>query len=148
MKSSLAPSLLSVALLFTVAVDATAKEKKPPKADVIMPADSMKWEDGPLKGTHAAKITGDWMKGGAYSMFVKFDAGIMNPMHHHTQTLKIVVVSGEFVHQPKGGKEQKLGPGSYLEQVGGMDHISGCAAGADCVFFMTSKDKFDLVPTK
>lgn len=114
------------------------------KKDVIWPAEAIKWEDGPAKGVHAAKLWGDMNKGGSYGVLIKFDAGMMNPLHWHTQTLKLVVISGTFVHQPEGGAETKLGPGSYLVQVGGEKHVSGCAAGADCEFFMTSADKFDM----
>ena len=117
-------------------------------ADIIKPADSLKWEDGPAKGTHVAKLWGEWLKGGAYGVFVKFDAGLMHPLHKHTQNLKIVVLSGTFVHQPEGGTETKLGPGSFILQRGGQNHVSGCAAGADCEFFMTSNDKFDLIPVE
>jgi hypothetical protein len=64
--------------------------------DVVWPADAIKWEDGPLKGTHVAKLWGDWMAGGPYGVLIKFDAGVTHTLHHHTQTLKIVVVSGSF----------------------------------------------------
>jgi hypothetical protein len=113
--------------------------------DVVWPADQIKWEPGPVKGTQVAKLWGDWMKGGPYGVLIKFDAGLMHPLHHHTQSLKIAVISGTFVHQPEGGSETKLGPGSYLKQAGGKKHVSGCAPGADCEFFMTSNDKFDLI---
>ena len=55
-----------------------------------------------------------------------------------------MVISGTFVHQPEGGAPTKLGPGSYLVQTGKSKHISGCAPGADCEFFMTSNEKFDM----
>jgi hypothetical protein len=127
---------------------AVAKGAKPAKGDVVWPAESIKWEDGPLKGTRVAKLWGDWMKGGPYGVLIKFEAGLMNPLHKHTQSLKIVVLSGTFVHQPGGGAEVKLGPGSYLLQASGTNHVSGCAAGAACEFFMTSADKFDLIPAE
>ena len=130
--------------LFIANIAAAAEAKK----DTVWPASAIKWEDGPLKGSKVAKLWGDWMKGGPYGVLVKFDAGLMNPMHKHSQDLKIVVVSGTFVHQPKGGAEAKLGPGSYLMQAGGQYHISGCAAGAECEFFMTSSDKFDMTPAE
>jgi hypothetical protein len=141
--------MLAVVLVLTMSAFATAaKSGKPAAKDVVWPADAIKWEAGPLKGTHVAKLWGDWMKGGPYGVLVKFDAGLMNPLHKHTQTRKIVVVSGTFVHHPEGGVETKLGPGSYLVQAGGKNHVSGCAAGADCEFFMTSGDKFDLIPAQ
>lgn len=116
------------------------------KGDVAMAADSIKWENGPAPGTHVAKLWGDWMKSGPYGVLVKFDAGTINPMHHHTQDLKIVVLSGTFTHQPEGGAVMKFGPGSYLMQAGGTNHISGCDASGPCEFFMTSADTFDMVP--
>jgi len=116
--------------------------------DVVWPAESLKWEDGPVKGTHVAKLWGDWTKGGPYGVLVKFDAGLMHPLHRHSNTLKIVVLKGTFVHQPEGGAETKLGPGSYLLQAGGKNHVSGCSAEAECEFFMSSGDKFNFIPVE
>ena len=142
--------LLSVVILMfgITAIGLAADAGKAATADTVWPAAAIKWEPGPLPGVKVAKLWGDWTKGGPYGVLVKFDAGVMNPLHKHTQTLKIVVLSGTFVHQPAGGAETKLGPGSYLVQVGGKNHVSGCAAGAECEFFMTSADKFDLIPAK
>lgn len=138
-----------VILMFGIsAIGLAAETGKSSTADTIWPAEAIKWEAGPLPGVHVAKLWGDWTKGGPYGVLVKFDAGVMNPLHKHTHTLKIVVISGTFVHQPAGGTETKLGPGSYLVQVGGKNHVSGCAPGAECEFFMTSSDKFDLIPAK
>jgi hypothetical protein len=120
-----------------------AKEKGG-KQDVVWPAASIKWEDGPAKGTRMAKLWGDMMKGGPYGVLVKFDAGVMHPLHFHTRDLKLVVLSGTFVHRPEGGAETKLGPGSYLLQAGGRKHISGASADGPCEFFMTSSGKFDM----
>jgi len=133
-------------VLFPAAAMAGDETHKAPKtrADVIMPADNIKWEDGPAPGTHVAKLWGDMDKGGPYGVLVKFDAGVMHPMHWHTRTLKVVVLSGTFVHHPDGGEEVKLGPGSYLLQVGGKHHSSGCTADGPCEFFMTSDGKFDM----
>lgn len=134
-------------LLLAVGVTAATKGKSGAK-DVIMPPDSIKWEAGPIPGTHVAKLWGDWTKGGPYGVLVKFEAGTMNPLHKHTQSLKIVVLSGTFIHQPEGGTETRIGPGGYLLQAGGKYHVSGCAAGAECEFFLTSADKFDLFEKK
>lgn len=139
-------SAATAALLFCSTVLTAGDAPKAAKAgtDVVMPADSLKWEDGPAPGTHVAKLWGDWMKGGPYGVFVKFDAGVMHPMHWHTQTLKIAVISGTFIHHGEGGEEVKLGPGSYVLQVGGKHHSSGASADGPCEFFMTSQGKFDM----
>jgi len=123
---------------------AAAKMAKAKKDNVVWPADAIKWEPGPVPGTQVAKLWGDWQKSGPYGVLIKFDAGVMHPLHHHTQTLKTVILSGTFVFTPEGGTETKLGPGSYLLQSGGKNHISGCTKDAPCEFFMTSSDKFDM----
>jgi hypothetical protein len=114
------------------------------KDNVVWSADAIKWEPGPVEGTQVAKLWGDWMKGGPYGVLIKFKAGTMHPMHVHTQTLKTVIMAGTFVFHPEGGNEMRLGPGSYLLQAGGKNHVSGCSPDADCEFFMTSPDKFDM----
>lgn len=112
--------------------------------DVVWPAEAITWVDGPAAGVKVATLWGTMDKGGPYGALLRFDAGIMHPLHWHSQTLKIVIISGTFVHQSEGGVETKLGPGSYLLQAAKGKHISGCAAGAPCLFFMTSGDKFDM----
>jgi quercetin dioxygenase-like cupin family protein len=134
----------AAAVGFLLALSAWAPTAKA-AADVVWPASALKWEDGPVKGSHVAKLWGDWMAGGPYGVLIKFDAGLMHPMHKHTQSLKIVVIAGTFVHHPQGGAEVRLGPGSYVLQTGGENHVSGCAPGAECEFFMTSGDKFDFI---
>ena len=134
----------AAALLVISGLALAAGAAKGKKKDVIWPAEAIKWAAGPVKGVSVAALWGDMNKGGPYGALLKFDAGIMHPLHWHSQTLKIVVISGTFVHQPEGGTETKLGPGSYLLQAAAGKHISGCAAGADCEFFMTSGDKFDM----
>ena len=139
-------SAATAALLFSPAVLTAGDAPKGAKArtDVVMPADSLTWEDGPAAGVHIAKLWGDMAKGGPYGALVKFDAGVMHPMHWHTQTLKVVVLSGTFIHHADGGEEVRLGPGSYLLQVGRKHHSSGASADGPCEFFMTSQDKFDM----
>ncbi len=125
-----------------------AQGAKAMKKDVVKSAESMKWVDGPMKGVHVSNLWGDMTKGGSYGAMIKFDAGMMHPMHSHTQNLRIIVISGTFVHHPEGGAEARLSPGSYLVQMGGEKHVSGCAPGSDCVFFMSSTDKFDFIPAE
>ena len=115
------------------------------KEDVVWPAEAIKWNAGPIPGTRIAPLWGAMNKDGPFGVMVKFDAGLMHPLHHHTRTLKLVIVSGTMVHTGESGTETRLGPGSYLLQAGGKKHISGCAAGAECTFFMTSDGKFDMI---
>ncbi|WP_342120215.1 DUF4437 domain-containing protein [Pseudoduganella sp. OTU4001] len=140
MKSS-ALAVLTICTL--VGSGALAKDK--PKQDVIWPADAIKWEAGPLPGTKLATLWGDPKKGGNFGMLVKFDAGVMHPLHHHTHNLKLTIITGTLIHKTESGAESKVGPGSYLMQAGGNKHISGCMAGAECQFLVVSDGKFDFI---
>jgi hypothetical protein len=139
--------LRCVALFSGLAMFAAAAMAAPGENEIV-PADQIKWEKGPLEGTQLAALWGDRNKGGPYGVLVKFKAGLMHPLHSHPHDLRTVILSGTFVFQPEGGKEVKLGPGSFLRQAGGKKHISGCSKDGDCEFVMTSSDKFDFIPAE
>ncbi|HUS23921.1 MAG TPA: DUF4437 domain-containing protein [Candidatus Binatia bacterium] len=129
-------------------IHSAAAPGKDKEADVILPAGDIQWQPGPTEGTHLANLWGDWRKNAPFGTLVRFDAGVMHPLHRHTRTLRIVVLSGTFVHQPEGGTETRLGPGSYVLQRGGLNHVSGCAPETECEFFMSSNGKFDFIPVE
>ena len=144
-----ARTVLAVALALCVAgsVSAFASSHTEMK-NVVWPSDAINWEDGPVPGTKVANLWGDWLKGGPYGALIKLAPGTRHPVHYHTQTVKIVVISGTLTFEPEGGEEPKLGPGSYLLQAGGKNHASGCTKDAECEFFITAQDKFDLIEAK
>ena len=118
-------------------------------APVFIPAADLKW--GALDPTGApgvmiADVWGDHATG-AFGAFTKFPAGFMAPLHTHTNEYKIVIISGTFIQTPEGKPAVRLGPGSYLMQPGGSyRHTSGCDKASECVFFISSGGKFDLIP--
>ena len=124
---------------------ATHTPKKAASKAVVWPAADLKWTDmtdGP-PGTKVVDLWGDHTKG-AYGAMMKFPAGFAAPLHTHTSDMRIVVVSGTFIHTPEGKPEVRLGPGSYLMQSGRYRHSTGCDKASDCVFFAESKGKFDI----
>jgi anti-sigma factor ChrR (cupin superfamily) len=132
-----------------------AKAKSAPKAGagkaVIMPASDLKWTDLDPAGVPGVKIVDLWGNHatGAYGSFMKFPAGFAVPLHTHTNTMKIVIVSGTFIHGPEGKPEVRLGPGSYLMQSGGnYRHTTACDKAAECVFFVEGDGAFDLKPVE
>lgn len=130
-----------------------AMKKGAPKAaaPVYMPASDMKWTDLDPTGAPGVKIAdlwGDHTKG-AFGAMTKFPAGFSAPLHTHTYTYKVVIVSGTFISGPEGKPEVRLGPGSYFLQPGGnFRHTTACDKASDCVFFMESPGKFDLKPVE
>lgn len=139
---------LLFAASFTVAAALPAQTAKAP---VFVPAADLKWvalDAQRAPGVMIADVNGDHTKG-AFDAFTKFPAGFMAPLHTHTNDLKIVIISGTFLQTPEGKAEVRLGPGSYLLQPGGnYRHTTGCAKGADCVFYISGGGKFDLLPVE
>ena len=117
----------------------------------IMPAADLKWMDLDPKGAPGVKnadVWGDHTKG-AFKGFTKFPAGFETPLHTHTNDLEIVVISGTFIHGPEGKPEVRLGPGSYFLQPGGnYRHTTKCDKSSECLFYIQSKGKFDLIPVE
>ncbi len=118
------------------------------KAAVTIPAADLKWIelDPKAPGVMIAALWGDPTKG-AFGAFNKFPAGWVAPLHTHTHDMKVVVVSGTWIHTPEGKPEVRLGPGSYMMQPGGTyRHTSACDKASECVCFIESNGAFDIKP--
>jgi anti-sigma factor ChrR (cupin superfamily) len=127
-----------------------AKAKKAPKAAaskaVIWPAGELKWTDlaDAPPGVKIVDLWGDHTKG-AYGAMMKFPAGFTAALHTHSSEMRVVIVSGTFIHGPEGKPEVKLTAGSYLKQPGGnYRHTTACDKASECVFFAESTGKFDI----
>jgi quercetin dioxygenase-like cupin family protein len=138
--------VLGVLCLTTAAFgDDSGKAAKKAKGEVILPAADLKWTDMPIKGAQHAPLWGDMDKG-AFGALIKFPAGTNIPLHTHSSSLKLVVVSGTVYTGADMASAKDLGPGSYALQPAGWTHVTGCRAGADCVFLTEANGKFDMKP--
>jgi quercetin dioxygenase-like cupin family protein len=81
---------------------------------------------------------------GPYGAFTKFDPGLANPLHTHTNEVRIVVLQGAYIYKPQNGNEQRVGAGSYLSIPGGTMHVSMGDPKEGAVFYEESPGKFDL----
>ncbi len=134
----------AAALLFA----ATALGQAPGSAKpVIMPAADMKWVDAPNApaGVKEVVLWGDPTKG-PFGVLEKFPAGFSAPLHSHSATLRIVVISGTVIHGPEGKPEVRLTAGSYLVDPAGYKHTTACDKSSECIFSMEGDGQFDLVP--
>ena len=113
------------------------------------PAADLKWVDLDPTGAPGVKVAtlwGDHQKG-AFGVLFKLPAGFTAPLHTHTHSMKLVIVSGTYIQAPEGKPEFRLGPGSYLMQPGGSyRHVTRCDESAECVFFVEGDGAFDLHP--
>jgi quercetin dioxygenase-like cupin family protein len=81
---------------------------------------------------------------GPYGAFTKFEPGLVNPLHTHTNETRIVVLQGAYIYKPEHGVERRVGAGSYISIPGGAVHVSGGDAKEGALFYEESPGKFDL----
>jgi hypothetical protein len=128
-----------------VAGIAVGKTTATPK---FIAVEEVKWDD--VGGPKLGQLTGDYQKG-AYSGLFKIKAGFTSPLHAHTGAYEAVQISGTSSHWMRGEdgtKAKKMTPGSYWSIPAKLEHVSACAPGADCVFYIWQKSKFDMLPGK
>jgi uncharacterized cupin superfamily protein len=113
---------------------------------VLIPSADLKWVDvKEFPGVKMAVLQGDPGKGASH-FFMKLPGGFSAPLHFHDADHWVAVVSGTLVLTPEGGTETQLPPGSGFSFTGKKNHTTMCAAGADCVLFIDSRGKWDVVP--
>jgi beta-alanine degradation protein BauB len=137
----------AVSFVLAAAVFAQVPEESKP---VFMPSGDLKWVDldPAFPGIKIVDVWGDHARSG-YGAFLKFPAGFLSPLHTHTDDIKIVVISGTYTQTPEGKSPMRLGPGSYAFQPGGSyKHVSGCDRASECLLFIESPGKFDLLPVE
>jgi len=150
---TLGACVLLVGALAARADDAKAAKKtaKPAASPMVSrSAADYKWTDmgADTPGIQFVDLWGDHTKG-AFGMLVKFPAGTDAPLHSHTNNMRVVVVSGTFIHTPEGKAAIRLGPGSYLMQPGhGYKHVTGCDKASECIIFTESSGAFDMLPAE
>ena len=130
-------------LVGALSVTAFSSDKKMKKEATVWPAADIAWAEmkGGPPGIMTASLWGNMSKS-AYGALIKFTQELNNPLHRHSNTVKLVVISGSFWYAPEGGEKKMLGPGSYLEVPGGLKHTSGAEAGT--TVFQEGSGKFDM----
>jgi hypothetical protein len=135
-------SMVGASFIAGVAVGKTTAQPK------FIAAEEVKWDD--VGGAKLGNLTGDYKKG-AYGALLKMPAGFTSPMHSHTGAYEAIEIQGTSSHWLKGEdgtKAKKMTPGSYWSMPGKSDHVSACAVGQDCIFYVWQKTKFDFVAAK
>lgn len=124
---------------------ATAKDTKKGGSEVLIPASSLKWSDvAGFPGVQMAVLEGNPAKGPHHAM-LKLPGGLSVPLHHHPSDHYVALLAGTMVFTVDG-KETRLPAGSYFSFVGKKRHTTKCEAGADCVLFVDSRGKWDVIP--
>lgn len=134
---------LSFAIVLAAALPPLTLAEGPAKAVSTKAAD-LKWTGAGIPGVSTAVVDGDMAKGPSH-FFLKYDAGLVTPVHHHSPDHYATTVSGSLV-LVADGKEQRLPPGSFFAFTGKAAHAARCEGSEACVMFIDARGAWDVVP--
>ncbi len=113
---------------------------------VVTPKAELKWKETGIPGVSTAVVVGD-MTRGASRFYLRYAAGFVAPVHHHSPDHYVTTVSGNLV-LIVAGKEHRLPPGSYFAFTEKAAHAARCESNEDCVMFVYAQGPWDVVPEK
>lgn len=134
--------LILVVVLSLLALPALSAAS--PGAAVVVPAAKLAWSAAGIPGVSTAAVSGDMAKGSS-RFYLKYAAGFVAPLHHHSPDHFVTTVAGDF-RLVLDGKEQPLAPGSYFSLTGAAAHGARCEGAVDCVLFIEARGPWDVVP--
>src|SRR5262245_7135835 len=139
-------SLFAVtAALLTAVSFSAAFAGSSPKA-VVTPKADLKWTESGIQGVSFAAVDGDMTKGPC-RFYLKYAAGFVAPLHHHSPDHYVTTVSGNLV-LTVDGKDNHLAPGSFFALTGMKPHAAHVEGNEDCVMFVQAMGPWDVVPEK
>jgi len=106
--------------------------------------DALKWAPSSIPKVSTAVVDGDMAKGPSH-FYLKYGAGLVTPLHHHSPDHYVTTVSGTLV-LVVDGKEHRLPPGSFFALTGKKAHAARCEGAEDCVMFADARGAWDVVP--
>lgn len=110
---------------------------------IVTAATDLQWKEMNSAGVAAATVAGDMEKGPS-RFFLRYPAGLVTPKHHHNADHYGTLVSGTIT-LVAGGKEQRLGPGSYFSLTGGESHLTRVEGSEAAVFYIQADGPWDVV---
>lgn len=113
---------------------------------VVLAKTDLKWTAMANTGIATAPVSGDMGKGPC-RFFLKYPVGLVTPMHHHTANHHVTLISGSIT-LTVGGKEHRLGPGSYFMLADKASHIAKVEGTEDAIFFIQAEAPWDVVMEK
>jgi len=139
-RQHLARALVAALALAPAAFPAFAQASS--KATATAVAD-LKWTPAGIPGVSTAVVEGDMAKGPRH-FYLKYDAGVVTPAHHHSPDHYATIVSGTLVFT-LDGKEHRLAPGSFFAFTGKAKHVARVEGNEPCVMFIDARGTWDVV---
>lgn len=137
---SRAPAAVVALVALLLAAGSVAAQEDEPV--VIVPDDAVWTEVVP--GVSFGALFGDW-QAERHGKLVRFDPGVMSPMHTHSAGFHAIVISG-VVMNPHLGEEDppRMGPGTYWSTPAGAVHATGCVSEEPCLLYAHMDAGWDI----
>ncbi|MBL9189708.1 MAG: cupin domain-containing protein [Opitutaceae bacterium] len=142
MKNNYAPVAVIAAALLSAALVYAGESGK----SVVLPKSDLKWKPMGNAGVAAAPVSGD-MEKGPCRFFLKYPAGLVTPLHHHTANHHVTMISGSIT-LTVGGKQHRLGPGAYFMLADRAAHVAKVEGNEDAIMFIQAEAPWDVVMAK
>jgi quercetin dioxygenase-like cupin family protein len=137
-----ARALVSCSIAALLGGSAAAADRGGEQAVAVAP-EALEWQPVPVvPGMTFARVWGP--ADGAQGRFVRIPANGRLPLHTHTATVRVVVISGTYVYGARGEPERRFGAGSFIVTPGGLPHVAGCAEA--CLYYEEVTGKPDYLP--
>lgn len=134
------PSIAAIACAFLLAGPATAQT---PDGAILLEVDDVEWTEI-IPGVDFGAVYGEFTEEG-HAKLVRFEPGLVSPLHTHTNAYHGVVVQGT-VTNPYEGEDSpvEMGPGTYWYVPGGAAHKTGCVSEEPCLFYTHADEGWDI----
>ena len=134
---------LALPLVFILVLAALTSIIGAAEKSVVIPAADVKWTPAGVPGVSTAAVDGDMKKGPSH-FYLKYDAGFVAPLHHHSPNHYVTVVSGTLV-LTVDGKDNTLAPGSFFALTGKAKHAARVEGDQAAVMFIDARGPWDVV---
>ena len=143
-RNQITVALVLVALLVGGCAGETATAAEPNLTPTRTVVSDLPWQDTPF-GPQAAPVHGNFAEG-QHITLIRFSAGLKTPLHTHSADYIGVVITGSTRHflVGKPETEQVLPPGSHWFMPAGVQHVSECLAGSECIMALYQTAVFDF----
>ncbi len=97
-----------------------------------------------VPGIEFGTLFGDW-QAEAHGKLVRFDAGVVSPMHTHGAGYHAVVIAGTVINPYEGEEDPpRLEPGAYWATPAGAVHATGCVSEEPCLIYAHMDEAWDI----
>jgi quercetin dioxygenase-like cupin family protein len=118
-----------------------------PRAQVV-PVGELTWTevrkpDGTPLGIRTTDLWGH-AAAGPHGSLTTFPAGLAEPLHRHSNGIRVVVISGVMIYVIDGARSRDLGVGSYVSVGADVPHYAQCSDTGPCEVIIMQDGPMDV----